>query len=162
MSEFSIEEKANRYDEAIEKLHEIITMDNKPVNPKEIGEYLFPELKESEDEQIRKEDEDIRKWLISQLEIKSDMNNSCELELMILKSIAWLEKQDKQNSNILWHDVSEEPEEQRELFCKWKGYADNIWHDVAFYHLDDKAFWNGERPIEDVTKWAYVDEIIKD
>ena len=54
MKEITIEQKAQRYDEAIKKLHEIITMDNRPVNPKEIGEYLFPELKESEDERIRK------------------------------------------------------------------------------------------------------------
>lgn len=53
LKELTIEEKANRYDEAIEKLHEIITMDNKPVTPKEMGEFLFPELKKSEDEKIR-------------------------------------------------------------------------------------------------------------
>ena len=41
---------------------------------------------------IVNEDENIRKWLIAQLNIKSDVNNSRELELMILKSIAYLEK----------------------------------------------------------------------
>ena len=51
------------------------------------------------------EDEDVRKWLISQLEIKSDVNNSRELELMILKSIAWLEKQGKQNPT--WSEYDE-------------------------------------------------------
>jgi hypothetical protein len=47
---------------------------------------VFPELKESEDEMIRK-------WLIAQLELKSDVHNPRDLELMYLKSIAWLEKQ---------------------------------------------------------------------
>lgn len=94
--------------------------------------------------------------------LSSCLSFECDyIELSELENLM-LEKQDKQNTNILWHDVSEEPEEHREIFCEWKGYADNIWHDVAFYHADDKAFWNGERPIEDVTKWAYVDEIIKD
>lgn len=81
----------------------------------------------------------------------------------VLDKYSELEKQSVQNINILcWHDVSEEPEEQREIFCKWKGSIDTIWHDVAFYHSDDKNFWNGERPIEDVIKWAYVDDILKE
>ena len=35
------EEKAKAYDEALKKLHEIITMDNHPVLPKEIGEFFI-------------------------------------------------------------------------------------------------------------------------
>ena len=94
--------------------------------------------------------------------LSSCLSFECDyIELSELENLM-LEKQDKQNTNIIWHDVTEEPEIQREVFCEWKGYADNIWHDVAFYHSDDKAFWNGERPIPDVIKWAYVDEIIKD
>lgn len=50
----TIEQKAKAYDEALKKLHEIITMDNHPVLPKEIGEFLFPELTESEDVRIKK------------------------------------------------------------------------------------------------------------
>ena len=80
----------------------------------------------------------------------------------VLDKYSELEKQIVQNINIPWHDVSEEPEVHREIFCEWKGYADNIWHDVAFYHLDDKAFWNGERPIPDVIKWAYIDDMLKE
>ena len=96
MKDLSVEQKAKRYDEALGKARQLCDY---PTSKPFISDLqdLFPELKESEDEQIRKEDEDVRKWLISQLEIKSDVNNSCELELMILKSIAWLEKQGKQN-----------------------------------------------------------------
>ena len=50
-----------------------------------VCEQIFPELKEDEDEKIRK-------WLISQLKIKSDDTDS-DLSIMIDKSIAWLEKQ---------------------------------------------------------------------
>ena len=97
----------------------------------------------------------------SSYSLSSCLSFECDyIELSELESLM-LEKQDKQNTNIIWHDVTEEPEIQREVFCEWKGYADNIWHDVAFYHLDDKAFWNGERPIPDVIKWAYVDEMIE-
>lgn len=96
MKDLSVEQKAKRYDEALGKARQLCDY---PTSKPFISDLqdLFPELKESEDEQIRKEDEDVRKWLISQLETKSDVNNSCELELMILKSIAWLEKQGKQN-----------------------------------------------------------------
>ena len=47
------EEKAKAYDEALKKLHEIITMDNHPVLPKEIGAFLFPQLAENEKEKTK-------------------------------------------------------------------------------------------------------------
>ena len=53
------------------------------------AEAFFPELKESEDEKIRK-------WLISQLKIKSDDTNF-DLNIMIDKAISWLEKQGEHN-----------------------------------------------------------------
>lgn len=94
--------------------------------------------------------------LSSCLSFECDYIELSELENLMLK------KQNKQNSNIIWHDITEEPEEQCEIFCKWKGSTDTIWHDVAFYHANTKTFWNGEHQIEDVIKWAYVDDIIKD
>ena len=74
---------------------------------------IFPELIESEDEKIRK-------WLISQLENKSDLiNNSRELELMILKSIAWLEKQGEKKSMKVYRVENEA--EQKGLWRKFDG-----------------------------------------
>lgn len=55
MKGLSIEQKAKAYDEALAKMREIVTMDDKPTIPHEIAYHLFPELKESEDERIRKE-----------------------------------------------------------------------------------------------------------
>ena len=214
MKELSIKEKAKRYDEVLAMAKECITY----IPDEAVNKYMlnmFPELKESGEEklkkemlQIAKESEDSfymvltpnkRKMLINWLEkqeqskktsiwkhwkngicgngegklvfliksgatysLSSCLSFECDyIELSELENLM-LEKQDKQNSNIIWHDVSEEPEEQREIFCKWKGSTDTIWHDVAFYHSHDKTFWNGEHQIEDVIKWAYVDEIIKD
>ena len=81
------EEKAKAYDKALEIARKINSGEGVAV-PSDwtICETIFPELKESEDEKIRK-------WLITQLELKSDVNNPHGLELMILKSIDWLEKQ---------------------------------------------------------------------
>lgn len=81
------EEKAKRYDEAVCKMKEIITMDNTPTIPREIGEYLFPELKESEDEKIKKE-------IINYINF-ADSNNLLRIDDYEKKKgwIAWLEKQ---------------------------------------------------------------------
>jgi len=78
------------YEKRYEKLVDAVKVlrDNNP-SDEGIQNWVndnVPELKESEGEKIRK-------WLIAQLELKSDINNQRDLELMILKAIAWLEKQ---------------------------------------------------------------------
>ena len=77
-----------KYKDALEKMREIITMDNKTVVPKEIGEYLFPELAETEDERIRKE---LVKYLTNELNNVEQLTpRTNEFE----RWIAWLEGQD--------------------------------------------------------------------
>ena len=85
MEKLTIEEKARRYDEAIEKGKQI---QNTPYTAhwdimKEVVEHLFPGLQESEDERIRK-------YLISFVELNSGVNLPPEDAKKIL---AWLEKQ---------------------------------------------------------------------
>lgn len=89
MEKLTIEEKAKAYDEALEKAKQIIVEYDYDEHDNVFME-IFPELKKSEDEEVRK-------WLIAQLELKSDVDNPRDFELMILKSIAWLEKQCKPN-----------------------------------------------------------------
>jgi len=151
MKELSIEQKAKAYDEALEqarRFHKAFVSEyNYPaVDIKASYEAIFPELKESEDERIRKE-------IIEFITIVADSKSNK------MEWLAWLEKQCEKSSNIL-HDVNEEPEEQREIFCEW-GSNDAIWHDVVFYHADTKTFWNGEQRIEGVVKWAYIDEMLE-
>lgn len=75
----TIEEKAKRYDEAIERAKEMCTT----LSDRAISEYIFPELKKSEDERIK---EDLIQWVdefpdtIWRGHYKKDV-------------IAWLEKQ---------------------------------------------------------------------
>lgn len=95
----TIEEKARAYDEALERGRKLKkTCDSTAV----IGwcEYLFPELKENEDEKIRKE-------LISLVENWKIYNpnspfDECPIytsdKETINKIIAWLEKQGEQKS----------------------------------------------------------------
>ena len=74
--------------------------------------------------------------------------------------INWIEKQKiGENLKIKWHDVSESPEEMRELFCKWQTDGDP-WHDVAFYHKSSNDFWCGRNKLEGVIKWIYVDDLL--
>ena len=62
----SIEEKAKAYDEALKKAKRFHTPDSNNTNLKAVIENIFPELKESEDERIRK-------WLITELHHEHDM-----------------------------------------------------------------------------------------
>ena len=85
MKELTIEQKAQRYDEALDrakKLYEQGTIT-------ECLGHVFPELKESEDERVRKE-------IISA--IKEDWPGHTDW-------IAWLEKQDEQKSTWSEEDV---------------------------------------------------------
>ena len=91
----SIEEKAKAYDKALEIARKINSGEGVAV-PSDwtICETIFPELKESEDEKIRK-------WIID--DIRYNMNNeplnNSEYKKKAEKAIAWLEKQDQQDNN---------------------------------------------------------------
>lgn len=83
MKELTIEEKAKRYDEAIETARKLNNGEGVPAPPNWTAyEVMFPELKESEDDRIRKALIDI-------------VNARCELYKGITKEmfLVWLEKQ---------------------------------------------------------------------
>lgn len=78
------------YEEAVKRARAMIKVAEKEDEVYKCAITIFPELKESEDERIRK-------WLIAQLVLKSGVDNPHDLELMIRKSITWLEKQGEPN-----------------------------------------------------------------
>lgn len=84
----TIEEKAKAYDEALKKAKDMLSY--KEVRREDM-EYLFPELKESEDERIRKA-------LIVYL--RSILSNKKYGDKFIESWIDWLEKQGKNNMGI--------------------------------------------------------------
>lgn len=110
MKELSIEEKAKYYDEAIERVNSIWYYKDKPcfVNIVEI----FPELKESEDEEIRKE-------ILSFL--REGKPYHCPDSIKRKKWIAWFEKQ---NKNELEKYINEERNKK------------------DFYYAGDEVSWN--------------------
>lgn len=91
MKELSIEEKAKRYDEALERARKHRNNDGLTFEQYETIDIIFPEFQESEDEEIRK-------WLIAQLQIK--IGDNATLDNMIYKAIAWLGKQGKKESQV--------------------------------------------------------------
>ena len=85
MKELSIEEKAKAYDRALEIAKAWCKLDNNDLSNDDL-KTIFPELKESEDERIRKE-------LIFYLRYQHSISENFE---DIGKWIAWLEKQGEQ------------------------------------------------------------------
>jgi hypothetical protein len=83
MKELSIEEKAKRYDKAIERAKSVLL--NCTIDARNAVEFLYPELKESEDERIRK-------WIKKELESKYVVDNIVN-DVMADKAFAWLERQ---------------------------------------------------------------------
>ena len=80
------EEKAKAYDDAFKKAEDIRRFSSDPAEIKRM-EDIFPALKESEDEKIRK-------WIIENIQETLDVNGFFETQKTMAKNaIAWLEKQ---------------------------------------------------------------------
>ena len=93
MKELSIEEKAKRYDEALTKARNIVNSINVGLIGKDSFETVFPELRESEDERIRK----------AIVKMISDIDGGSPFEkygIIKKEALAWLEKQGEQKPVI--------------------------------------------------------------
>lgn len=94
MKELTIEQKSQRYDEALGRAKEMRTT----LSDKAISEYIFPELKENEDERIRKA---IVKYFTSSI-----TNPDYEIYgIPFKKVLSWLEKQGEQK--LAWSEEDE-------------------------------------------------------
>ena len=142
------EEKAENF---LDRLQRVINNAGNIMVLVEDLDEAFPELKERNDERIREE-------LISFLEELSKLGINTNFDKWTTfdcaKWIEWVKKQGE--SKIVWHSVSEEPDENVELICEWES-DDATWHDVAFYHADTKTFWHCKKEIKGVTKWALIE-----
>lgn len=99
MEEFSIEQKAQRYDKALEKAKNYHSPETE-CNIRIAMENLFPELAESEDEKIRKE-------MIEILKNEAHEFPSSVIANKSISWIAWLEKKGEQKS-AEWSDEDNE------------------------------------------------------
>jgi hypothetical protein len=152
-------------------------------------EKMFPELKESEDERIKKEIISFIQDAIDEINLKvsGDYNDRDEDDIAhqnwCKKAIAWLEnipytidhekregfhlgyktaleKQGEKPSAIRWYDASLIPQEMEELLVEWES-EDATWHEIAFYHADTKTFWDGTRQVKNVTRWCYIIDLLE-
>ena len=176
MKELSIEEKAKRYDEAVEKLrslHDNYDTVSTLIDIKEELDHIFPELKESEDEKIRKE---ILNFVRGLLECHDKPN--AERDERYESWIAWLERQDEQKS-IKAHNVCDFCEERYGCVShcsvkltekqnpadkvepkfhegEWITNGDYTWHIVSVTYLDYILRSQDGNTVDDTI--SYVDE----
>ena len=116
-------EKAIAYDKAIERARKLYG--------NEIAEEIFSELKESDDEKIRK-------WIINDIRhnINNEPLNNSEYKKKAEKAIAWLEKQG----------------EQKPCMVQWKG--DNLKEVIGFTGKD-KNFDKWFKSFEEYEKYVH-------
>ena len=132
MKELSIEEKARAYDKALERAQALYNDKNEIgyANAESVLEEVFPLLKESEDEKIRKE--------LIDIVAKSPITFAFEDKNKVL---AWLEKQGEQKPTL------------RE---RYKNIAESEWfkktHDGMSVSDDEEPKWtdDDERILKDI------------
>lgn len=126
MKELTIEEKAKAYDEALEKAKAINNEKDVDIESgTTICEYIFPELKESEDEKIKKE-------IIS-----------------ILRNTYWTSNRNRFNELVAWF---EKQDEQKPCMVQWKG---NNLKEVISLTGKDKNFEKWFKSFEEYEKYVH-------
>lgn len=149
-------EKAKAYDEALKKASAAHKDEDRHL--KATLERIFPELKEGDDEKIRR-------WIID--DIRYNMNNeplnNSEYKKKAEKAIAWLEKQGEEykvsSDKPAWRLSTEHPQVDEEVIVLIGEY-----NQIGFAHIVDKDIcvdfdgWN----IPDVKCWIPCPKIEKD
>ena len=120
MTREQIEEKAKRFDEALEKARKRVSTEPQD-HTDAILKDIFPELKESEDEKIRKELLESFKYQQRESRTDKEWLNGIKLS----EVVAWLEKQGEQKS--AWGEEDEIflykiQDHIREFYVDKKGY----------------------------------------
>ena len=119
----TIEQKAKKYDEALESIKELYSKGSRVVVSKEEFETIFPELAESEDEKIRKV---IRGWINTRPAFFFDNGISKE------EMLAWLEKQKMK----IWN---KDDEHMLNICCILLN--EQRKHQINQYDIDDCISW---------------------
>ena len=124
-----------------------------------IIKWLDDKLKQEElKSKWSKEDE--KSWLGIIDEIKANKSTAPDYDIKTYnRFLSWLNniKQRIEKPTIIWHDVSEEPEEMKELLVEWESDV-ATWHTVGFYDAGSDNFreYNMSK-IDNVIRWMYID-----
>ena len=166
MKELSIEEKAKAYDEALERAKEINREHSKNgFKPSDDVLYIFPDLKESEDERIRKK--------LIHLVTKSHEQGGYALHKDEAEDmIAWLKKQGEQKLNVndnakeMFIKALERVEEQNAKGYKLTDCDKNSWwEDFKNYTsctIEQKPTGWSEKLIADVFEMVGLAKIVRE
>lgn len=128
-----------KYKEALERAKDYIEKQNPPVS---ILYEIFPELKESEDEKIRK-------WLICGMNALKEQKKETFATIPIDDAIAWLEKQSEQKPAVVDFNAKD----------WYVSKVDGKIHDMT-YNSTDRAEPNSPSIIEENPAWSDEDELI--
>ncbi len=165
MKELSIEQKAKRYDEALERAKELLEVGQKDTRDKRVVLSFFPELVESEDDGICK------KLIAFLKQCKAVYGDGFkQFGLDIDDALAWLEKQGEQKLlNKCMYSNDNYTDEERKVLCdgceedcklkqkpveRSEEDENRLNHIIQF--LEDKDRWKDtERafPIEEDVRW---------
>ena len=88
------------------------------------------------------------------------IEEEADLIIRVAKNELKNEKHNQSCKSVIWHDITEKPNEDCELLCEWESH-DATWHEIVFYHKYTKTFWDGEKHVENVTRWCYVDDLLE-
>lgn len=144
MKELSIEQKAKAYDEAIKKAKSKIKNDKDHVLYEDDIIEIFPELKESEDERIRKA-------LITYFGDEDESYDGIPYPSIL----AWLEKQSKASKvEQAMREVEEKAEAYPVKIAQREGYDENLRERKGFI----KGYKQAEKDLELI--WEDVRKIV--
>jgi len=151
MKELSIEQKAKRYDEAKYIMKEYLESGNAGVIAENTIKKAFPELKESEDERIRKE----------LLQIAKESEDSFYMVMTPDKRkhlIAWLEKQGNANKEY-WRGYREGKQEILDKYAELEKQGEQKPDTnclLSWSETDEKMFQSLEGIVKDY--WAKAEQ----
>ena len=143
MKELSIEEKAQRYDEAIERAKSEL---NSP--DKRLIEYIFPELKESEDVRIRN-------FISNELAClrASDEKGTVRYN-ELTEAIAWLEKQKHEEWSLYDEKILSEVFTSVEI----DAYSEEKKKEIISWLQKYRPYMHEKRDEQKPAKWSEEDE----
>lgn len=146
MKELSIEQKAKRYDEALAKARQIHSEGK--AQCADVMTKVFPELKESEDERIKR-------LIIKHFKEISKKNEQSWRNLDIPYILAWLEKQGE--PSIKWNENTEgnKPPINHSILMKTThGIAEGEWKGEYWYQYR----WAARVKDSDVLSWIELSD----
>lgn len=154
MKELSIEEKAQAYDEAIERARKLKENPQSVFNeysPKEgdtICDYIFPELKEES------EDEKVRKALVDLVKCNERSGYTLLNNVSTSSMLAWLQKQGERKT---WSEEDEHRIELLEALCEDK-FLESVPNSTMYEEMKITIDWLKSLRPQPKQEWSEKDK----